>query len=164
MVAISTPGDKHLFVSLFCVLSGPCWQEVIRYSCWCFFFSFLFPSVLSNLLFPAMSLLAVGGILFLITNMQVQEPSFRLEKLKKITVSFDQSANYFLDYSTAYKMSENVILSVQVGFFFVQPKSSNWRSWIQIYSIFAKKIRTIHNNSSNRTNMFDDSFLCFSIG
>lgn len=64
-----------------------------------------------------MSLLAVGGILFLITNMQVQEPSFRLEKLKKITVSFDQSANYFLDYSTAYKMSENVILSVQVGFF-----------------------------------------------
>lgn len=31
----------------------------------------VFPSVLPNTLFPALSFLAVGGILFLITNMQV---------------------------------------------------------------------------------------------
>lgn len=37
------------------------------------------PSASSNLLFPALALLAVGGIGFLITNMQVQKHTFNLE-------------------------------------------------------------------------------------
>lgn len=41
----------------------------------------VFPSALSNVLFPALSLLAVGGILFLMTNMQVLNSHLHLDTL-----------------------------------------------------------------------------------
>lgn len=44
--------------------------------CWRFFFPH-FSSAISNLLFPALSLLAVGGIMLLITNMQVGAVKFQ---------------------------------------------------------------------------------------
>lgn len=45
-----------------------------------FFFSFFYLPASSSLLFPALSVLAVGGIMFLITNMQVQKQKLTLEK------------------------------------------------------------------------------------
>uniref|UniRef100_A0A3Q1FHI0 Solute carrier family 43 member 3b n=1 Tax=Acanthochromis polyacanthus TaxID=80966 RepID=A0A3Q1FHI0_9TELE len=58
----------------------------------------LFPSVLPNLLFPALSLLSVGGILFLMTNMQVGNlfGSHRSTIITLYNGAFDSSSALFL--------------------------------------------------------------------
>lgn len=67
MVAFSTSGESSQIKIR--VNKYKYQHEHKCYSCYVFFsFSFL---VLATLLFPALSLLAVGGILFLMTNMQV---------------------------------------------------------------------------------------------
>lgn len=48
----------------------------------------VFPSALAYLLFPALSLLAVGGILFLITNMQVQTTLANFKPSSAYSVDF----------------------------------------------------------------------------
>lgn len=65
MLAFGSPGEKHNSLSL--SLKDRCLQlwELISPSVP------LFASALSNMLFPALSFMAVGGIMFLITNMQV---------------------------------------------------------------------------------------------
>lgn len=69
MVAFSTSGESSQIKIR--VNKYKYQHEHKCYSCYVlFFFSFSF-LVLAILLFPALSLLAVGGILFLMTNMQV---------------------------------------------------------------------------------------------
>lgn len=60
MLAFGSPGENHKFLSL---SERQTWET--------HFSVLLFASALSNMLFPALSFLAVGGIMFLITNMQV---------------------------------------------------------------------------------------------
>lgn len=72
MLAFATPGEKYFSDFLLYALADFLLTEgnsdVKAADAYYIFFDL---TVLSNLLFPALSFLAVGGILLLITNMQV---------------------------------------------------------------------------------------------
>ncbi|KAI3351723.1 hypothetical protein L3Q82_020558, partial [Scortum barcoo] len=72
---------------------------------------------LSNLLFPALSLLAVGGILFLITNMQVGNlfGSHRSTIITLYNGAFDSSSALFL----VIKLLHESGISIQASFLFL---------------------------------------------
>lgn len=72
---------------------------------------------LSNLLFPALSLLAVGGMLFLITNMQVGNlfGSHRSTIITLYNGAFDSSSALFL----VIKLLHEVGISLQASFLFL---------------------------------------------
>ncbi|KAJ0050083.1 hypothetical protein NL108_011817, partial [Boleophthalmus pectinirostris] len=77
----------------------------------------LFPPVLSNLLFPAMSFLAVGGLLLLMTNMQVGN-LFGARRSTIITLyngAFDSSSALFL----IIKLLHETGVSLRVSFLFL---------------------------------------------
>ncbi|KAM9356689.1 solute carrier family 43 member 3b, partial [Symphorus nematophorus] len=74
-------------------------------------------SALSNLLFPALSFLAVGGILFLITNMQVGNlfGSHRSTIITLYNGAFDSSSALFLVIKLLYESG----ISLHTSFFFL---------------------------------------------
>ncbi|CAJ1058631.1 solute carrier family 43 member 3b [Xyrichtys novacula] len=74
-------------------------------------------SALSNLLFPALSLLSVGGMLFLITNMQVGNlfGSHRSTIITLYNGAFDSSSALFL----VIKLLHEVGVSIQASFLFL---------------------------------------------
>lgn len=79
-------------------------------------------SVLSNLLFPAMAFLAVGGILFLMTNMQVGN-LFGARRSTVITLyngAFDSSSALFL----VIKLLHEVGVSLRASFLFLSACSA----------------------------------------
>ncbi|XP_020501460.1 solute carrier family 43 member 3b [Labrus bergylta] len=74
-------------------------------------------SVLSNLLFPALSLLAVGGMLFLVTNMQVGNlfGSHRSTIITLYNGAFDSSSAIFL----VIKLLHEAGVSLRASFLFL---------------------------------------------
>uniref|UniRef100_A0A667Y9I0 Solute carrier family 43 member 3 n=1 Tax=Myripristis murdjan TaxID=586833 RepID=A0A667Y9I0_9TELE len=93
-----------------------------RFATGAYFSPFLSPSALSVLLFPALSFIAVGGILFLMTNMQVGN-LFGSRRSTVITLyngAFDSSSALFLIIKLLYESG----ISLHASFLFISACST----------------------------------------
>uniref|UniRef100_A0A665T306 Solute carrier family 43 member 3-like n=1 Tax=Echeneis naucrates TaxID=173247 RepID=A0A665T306_ECHNA len=82
------------------------------YRCGSSLFPF-FPPALSNLLFPAISFLSVGGIMFLMTNMQVGNlfGSYRSTVITLYSGAFDSSSALFLIIKLLHESGVSLLVS-----------------------------------------------------